>query len=72
MSCESRAVLLSGRCRFCFTMHEGPDGELADELTLFRTAMARVAEEESGLTRWELLVERADRETAPMEIVAKS
>jgi len=36
-----------------------------------RLGFAKVAEEESGLTQWELLVEGADPESAPMKIVSQ-
>jgi FkbH-like protein len=35
-----------------------------------RLGFTKVAEEESGLTRWELLVEGADPETAPMKVIS--
>ena len=35
-----------------------------------RLGFTKVREDESGLTRWELLVEGADPESAPMKIVS--
>jgi FkbH-like protein len=37
-----------------------------------KLGFAKIAEEESGLTRWELLVEEAEPESAPMKIVSQS
>jgi FkbH-like protein len=37
-----------------------------------KLGFAKIAEEESGLTRWELLVEEAEPESAPMKVVSQS